>query len=153
MVLDDLYSRERFLSQLDWILALELRYQNILQTGLVHVRYHPREIQNLTFDAADAARQLGEVLACLRKSFRATDLVMRDGLAFWILTPFTQLDPVLEKVRQVLHYGPENGLAIASSDLQIYLLRDHVQRSPGAPASAEQLLDYLRQQAPSLNLL
>ena len=31
MVLDDIYSRDRFLSQLDWILALEQRYQKTLK--------------------------------------------------------------------------------------------------------------------------
>ena len=152
MVLDDMYSRERFLFQLDWILALEHRHRHILQSGLVHITYDPQDVHGLTFDAADAAKQLGEVLACLKKSFRSSDLMAREGMNFWILTPFTQLDPVMEKVRHVLTYAPENCLAIAKSNIRIYLLRDHVKGDSMAFGKAEDFLDYLRQQPASVNL-
>ncbi len=152
MVLDDIYSRDRFLSQLDWILALEQRYQHILQSGLVHVSYNVRDVQNLTFDAADAAIKLGEVLACLKTAFRSTDLVAREGMSFWILTPFTQLDPVADKVRRILKYAPENGLSIAESQIRIYLLRDHVKNEATHCKRAEDFLDYLRYQPESVNL-
>ncbi len=152
MVLDDIYSRDRFLSQLDWILALEQRYQHILQSGLVYVSYNIRDVQNLTFDAADAAVKLGEVLACLKSAFRSTDLVAREGMSFWILTPFTQLDPVADKVRRVLKFAPANGLTIADSEIRIYLLRDHVKKDQAHCAKAVDFLDYLRYQPGSVDL-
>jgi len=150
MVLDDIYSRDRFLSQLDWILALEQRYQHILQSGLVHITYNTRDVQNLTFDAGDAAIRLGEVLACLKNAFRSTDLVTREGMSFWILTPFTQLDPVADKVRYILKYAPENGLTIASSQIRVHLLRDHVKKDMDHCKTAEDFLNYLRNQPGSV---
>jgi hypothetical protein len=152
MVLEDMYARERFLFQLEWLLALEHRYHHILQSGLVHVAYDPHDVHGLTFDAADAASQLGEVLACLKKSFRSTDLVARDGMSFWILTPFTQFDPVLDKVRLVVSQAPENGLAIAKNDIHVYLLRDHLTVDSSHMKKAEDFLDYLKQRPVSVNL-
>jgi hypothetical protein len=152
MVLDDMYTRERFLLQLEWLLALEHRHHNILQSGLVHVAYDPQDVTGLTFDAADAASKLGEVLACLKKSFRSTDLVTREGMNFWILTPFTQLDPVKEKVRHVLAHAPENGLAIAKNNIRIFLLRDHIKDGSPLHKTAEDFLDYLKHQPASVNL-
>lgn len=152
MVLDDIYSRDRFLSQLDWILALEQRYQHILQSGLIHVSYNIKDVQHLTFDAADAAIKLGEVLACLKNAFRSTDLVTREGMGFWILAPFTQLDPVSDKVRRILKFAPENGLSIAESQIRIYLLRDHVKTDAPHCKKAVDFLDYLRDQPESVDL-
>jgi hypothetical protein len=152
MVLEDMYARERFLFQLQWLLALEHRYHHILQSGLVHVTYDPQDVHGLTFDAADAASQLGEVMACLKRSFRSTDLVAREGMSFWILTPFTQFDPVMDKVRHVLTHAPDNGLAIAKSDIHIYLLRDHLKHDAPAFKAAEDFLDYLKQRPVSVNL-
>ena len=63
MVLQDMYAREHFLFQLEWLLALEHRHHHILQSGLVYVRFDPHDVRGLTFDAADAANPLGEVLA------------------------------------------------------------------------------------------
>lgn len=152
MILEDMYARERFLFQLEWLMALEYRYHHILQSGLVHVVYDPQDVHGLTFDAADAASQLGEVLACLKKSFRSTDMVARDGMSFWILTPFTQFDPVLDKVQQVLSQAPENGLAIARNDIHIYLLSDHLNAETSRLKKAEEFLDYLKQKPESVRL-
>jgi hypothetical protein len=152
MVLDDMYARERFLFQLEWLLALEQRYHNVLQSGLVRVAYDPQDVHGLTFDAADAATQLGKLMACLKSSFRSTDLVAREGMNFWILTPFTQLDPVMDKVRHVLTNAPENGLAIAKSDIRVYLLRDHLKGGGAGHDKAQAFLAYLQQQPASVNL-
>lgn len=152
MVLDDMYASERFYHQLEWLLALEHRYHHVLQSGLVRVSYDPRDVHGLTFDAADAANQLGEVLACLKKSFRSTDLVARKGLNFWILTPFTQTDPVMDKVRHVITHAPQNGLAIAKNDISVYLLRDHLNADKATHNDAEGFLDYLMSVPSSVHL-
>lgn len=143
MALDDMYARERFLSHLDWLLCLEKRHENVLQSGLVHIALNQTDVLGLTYDAGDAARRLGEVANCLKLAFRSTDLVMRQGLSFMIITPFTQLDPVMDKVKKVITTAPKNGLEIAQSNIKIYFLSDHVKPDVPECSSAEVFLDFL----------
>lgn len=143
MVLQDMYARERVLSHLEWLLALEHRYDHVLQTGLIHIAYDPAEVLGLTFDAADAANQLSHVLGCLKQSFRSTDLVARDGFSIWILTPFTQFDPIMEKVQHVIANAPKNGLSIAKKNISVYLLRDHLNADTPLFERPEQFLSHL----------
>lgn len=144
MVLDDLTAHDKFLVLLEWMLALEKRHADVLQPGLVHIRYDAQDIRDLTFGASDAARKLSEVADCLKEAFRGTDLIAREGMSFWILTPFTQIDPVVEKVRQVMATAPQNGLGIAHSNVRIYLLRDHIGGAAGQFKAAQDFLDYLK---------
>ena len=143
MVLDDINAKEKFLFHLEWLLALEQRYFHILQSGLVHIAYDPKDVQGLTFGAGDAAQRLGEVMVCLKQAFRSTDLVMREGMNFWILTPFTQLDPVMEKVKKVITTAPKNGLDIAKSDIGIFLMRDYMKPESPAFKSGAEFLNFL----------
>jgi len=146
MVLEELLARERFIFQLEWLLALEHRYHHVLQSGLVHVVYDPADVHRLTLDAADTTKQLDNLLACLKKAFRSTDLIAREGMSFWILTPFTELDPVMDKVRQVITTAPDNGLTLASTDIQFYLLRDYLNAHTVQLKEGEVFLQYLLQQ-------
>lgn len=149
MSLEDMYARERFLFRLEWFLAFENRYSHALQSGLVRIAYDERDVHGLTYDAADTALRLSEVMICLKQAFRNTDLVARDGLNFWILTPFTQSDPVIEKVKQVIKTAPQNALGIAKSNIDIFLLRDHLKPDTPAFKSGEDFLAYLLEtQAP-----
>jgi hypothetical protein len=144
MVLNDLTAHDRFLLMLEWMLALEKRHADVLEPGLVHIKYDAQDVRDLTFGASDAASKLSEVAECLTQAFRGTDLIAREGMSFWILAPFTRIDPVAEKVRQVMATAPQNGLAIAHSNVRIYMLRDHL----GGPASkfkaGQDFLDYLK---------
>jgi hypothetical protein len=97
----------------------------------------------VTYDAGDAAHKLGEVLNCLKQAFRSTDLVMREGMNFWIITPFTQLDPVIEKVKNVISTAPKNGLEIAQSNIKIFLIRDHIKPGMTECNSGVDFLQYL----------
>ena len=124
--LNDLDARERFLHILDWMLALELRHAAALEPGLVRISYDHLDVHEMTYSASDAAEKLGEVLVCLQQAFRSTDIIARDGLNFWILAPFTQSDPVIDKVRHVLQTAPQKGLAIARSDISIFFFKDHL---------------------------
>ena len=144
MVLDDLTDHDRFLVLLEWILALEKRHADVLQPGLVYIKYDAQDIRDLTFGASDAARKLSEVADCLKSAFRGTDLITREGMSFWILAPFSQIDPVVEKVRQIMATAPQNGLGIAHSNVRIYLLRDHIEGPAGQFKSAQDFLDYLK---------
>jgi hypothetical protein len=144
MVLDDLTAHDRFLVMLEWMLALEKRHADVLEPGLVHIKYDAQEIRDLTFGAGDAANKLSEVTDCLTQAFRGTDLIAREGMGFWILTPFTQIDPVIEKVRQVMATAPQNGLGIAHSNVRIYMLRDHIGGPAGKFKAGQDFLDYLK---------
>ena len=144
MVLDDLTAHDKFLVLLEWMLALEKRHADVLQPALVYIKYDAQDIRDLTYGASDAAMKLSEVADCLKEAFRGTDLIAREGMSFWILTPFTQIDPVVEKVRQVMATAPQNGLGIAHSNVRIHLLRDHIEGPAGQFKSAQDFLDYLK---------
>ena len=144
MVLDDLTAHDKFLVMLEWMLALEKRHADVLEPGLVHIKYDARDIRDLTFGASDAAKKLSEVAECLTHAFRGTDLIAREGMSFWILTPFTNIDPVVEKVRQVMVAAPQNGLGIAHSNVRIYMLRDHIGGPAGKFKAGQDFLDYLK---------
>lgn len=140
---DDISAHDRFMVMLEWMLALEKRHADALQPGLVHVSYDQAEIRDLTFGASDAATKLNEVQECLRQAFRTTDLITREGLGFWILSPFTQIDPIMEKVRTVIRTAPQNGLGVAQSNIRVYLLRDHMHTGAANFKSGRDYLDYL----------
>jgi GGDEF domain-containing protein len=144
MVLDDLTAHDRFVLMLEWMLALEKRHADVLQPGLVHIKYDAQDIRDLTFGASDAAQKLSEVADCLKQAFRGTDFIAREGMDFWILTPFTQIDPVTEKVRQILKTAPQNGLGIAHSNIRIHMLRDHMDGAAAKFKAAHDFLDYLQ---------
>jgi hypothetical protein len=144
MVSDEISPDNKFWVLLEWMLALDARHADVLQPGLVHINYDPTDIRDLTFGAHDAAQKLHEVMDCLRDAFRGTDMITRKGMGFWILAPFTQIDPVVEKVRKVIQTAPQNGLAIAQSNVRIYMLHDHVTSRPGGFADVDDFLDYLQ---------
>jgi hypothetical protein len=143
MVLDDLTAHDRFVGLLEWMLALEKRHAEVLEPGLVYVQYNPEDVRELTFDASDAAHKLSAILTCLRSAFRGTDLITRIGTDFWILVPFTQIDPVIEKVQKVLRSTAAGDLGIAHSNVHIYPLRDHMAGGAAHMQSASDFLGYL----------
>ena len=136
-------SQEKFFFQLEWVLALEKRYVNILEAGMVRIACDPAHTQSLTFGAQDAATNLDQVEQLLGESFRATDLITRTGFEFWILTPFTQADPVTQKIEHLLKRAQERGVAIARRQIETYLIRDHLSidktRAPDGMKFLEQL--------------
>jgi hypothetical protein len=137
MVLEELGDGEKFMAVLEWMIALGHRQSGVLEAGLVYVTYDPLEVRDLTFGASDTVQQLGVIQNCLRSAFRQSDLICRDGVNFWILAPFTQMDPVLDKVQRVIKSAPENGLSFAKNNFHVFMLKDYV--SPGsAPVRSPQ---------------
>jgi hypothetical protein len=141
--LNTLGLQEKFFVQLEWVLALEKRYVNILEAGLVHIAYEPAHMQSLTFGAKDAATHFEELQGLLRESFRATDLIARMGFEVWILTPFTQADPVTKKIEHLLTAAKHCGVAIAQHQIKVHLIKDHLSidksRAPDGLAFLNQL--------------
>ena len=144
MFAEDITAQDKFKVMLEWMLALEKRHADALQPGLVHIKYDEADIRDLTFGASDAAHKLNEVMECLRRAFRTTDIIAREGMGFWILSPFTQIDPIMEKVQNVIRTAPQNGLGIAHSNVRVFLLRDHMSGPAASFRAAEDFLDYLR---------
>lgn len=149
--MDEITDRDKFLIMLEWMLALEQRHSDALEPGLIHIAYDASDIRDLTFGAGDAAHKLTEVLQCLQQVFRGTDLIAREGMNYWILAPFTQIDPVMEKVRKVLTTAPQSGLAIAHSNVRVYMLRDHMDSPSAKVRDAEGFLAHLLTQ-PAIEL-
>ena len=141
--MNDTDVKAQFFFQLEWVLALEKRYVNILEAGLVHIACEPAHVQLLTFGAKDAAMNFDDVQALLRESFRATDLMVRIGFDVWILTPFTQADPVTQKIEHLLSSARQRGVAIARHQIRVHLIRDHLSidktRAPDGLAFLAQL--------------
>ena len=134
MVLEELGDGDKFMAVLEWMIALGHRQSGVLEAGLVYVTYDPVEVRDLTFSASDTVAQLGVIQTCLRKAFRHSDLICRDGVNFWILAPFTQIEPVLDKVQRVIKSAPENGLSFAKQNFRVFMLKDYI--GPGsAPIS------------------
>lgn len=143
--MNDTDLKEQFFFQLAWVLALEKRYVNILEAGLVHVACDPSHMQSLTFGAKDAATNFADVQALLRESFRTTDLIARIGFDVWILTPFTQADPVTQKIEHLLEVADQRGVAIARHQIKVHLIKDHLSidktRAPDGMAFLNALKD------------
>jgi hypothetical protein len=147
---EEMNAFDRFMVMLEWMLALEKRHADALQPGLVHIKYDASEIRDLTFGASDAATKLNEIQTCLQQVFRTTDLITRDGHSFWILSPFTQIDPIMEKVQQVIHTAPQNGLVVAHSNVRVYLLKDHMHSAAANFKNGRDYLDYLAALPPAV---
>lgn len=115
--------REKFLFTLEWLLAVTKRYTDHIQFGLIHVNFANYQVLGDMFGAQEAAQKLEEVLLCLRKAFRRTDLVARDGVDFWILAPYTETDGRLaDKVRNIIEIASQSGLEIVEHDISIFSL-------------------------------
>ena len=137
MVLEELGDGDKFMAVLEWMIALGHRQSGVLEAGLVYVTYDPQEVRDLTFSASDTVQQLSVIQNCLRSSFRHSDLICRDGVNFWILAPFTQIDPVLDKVQRVIKTAPENGLSFAKNNFRVFMLKNYI--GPGLSPSASPL--------------
>lgn len=116
-------ARENFLFALEWLLAVTRRYSNPLQFGLAHISYSNAKLLGETYGAKKASQQLDEVLDSVHKVFRKTDLVMRDGIDFWIIVPFTSADEkISDKIKYILDSANLAGLQIVERDISFFSL-------------------------------
>ena len=121
---EDIDSHDKFLFTLEWLLAVTQRYSDPLQFGLVHIHY-----RNLgeTYGARNASHKLDDVSHSLRKAFRKTDLVARDGTDFWILVPYTQAnEKLVDKVNDTIKAASQDDLHVAEHDINIFSLSQNV---------------------------
>jgi GGDEF domain-containing protein len=120
---EDFAARDKFLYTLEWLLAVTKRYSGALHFGLAHINYETSKILGETYGAQKAAQKLDEISHTLRKAFRKTDLVARDGADFWILVPFTPAEEKLvDKIAYIIETASQSGLQIVEHDISIFLL-------------------------------
>ena len=79
----------------------------------------------------------------MRRAFRKTDLVARDGEDFWILTPYTPVtDKLSDKAMHITRIASKNGLEFVERDISIFSLTDVV--ALGKDRNASQFLLHLK---------
>jgi predicted signal transduction protein with EAL and GGDEF domain len=134
---EDIDSHDKFLFTLEWLLAVTKRYSDPLQFGLVHIHYKNLGILGETYGAKNASHKLDDVSRSLRKAFRKTDLVARDGTDFWILVPYTQAnEKLVDKVNDTIEAASQDDLHVAEHDISIFALsQDVVNVCEGCSAS------------------
>ena len=140
----DLDARDKFLYTLEWLLEVSKRYSGSLQFGLAYIHYKDPHILGQTYGAKSASQKLDEVSHTLRKIFRKTDLVARDGSDFWILVPYTPVkEKLAEKVNDIIEKASQDGLEIVGHDIHLIPLSDEaVQKCEGC--SALEFLTHLK---------
>ena len=120
---EDFAARDKFLYTLEWLLAVTKRHTGALHFGLAHINYETSKILGETFGAQKAAHKLDEISHSLRKAFRKTDLVARDGADFWILVPFSPAEEKLvDKITYIIGTASQSGLQIVERDISVFLL-------------------------------
>lgn len=141
---EDIEMCEKFLFTLGWLLAVTKRYSGHLQFGLAHIDYKNPRILGETYGAQKASQRLDEVSHSLRKAFRKTDLVARDGMDFWILVPYTPVtEKLADKVKYIIETASQGGLQIVERDISIFSLsQDAVEL--GEDCSAVKFLAHLK---------
>lgn len=144
MHLEDIEASEKFLFTLKWMLSVTERYADHFQFGLAHVNFQNPRVLGETYGAQKASQKLDEITHSLRKVFRKTDLVARDGTDFWILVPYTPPDEELvDKIKYIIETASQCGLQIVERDISIFSLSPDMIR-PCEDTSASGFLAYLK---------
>lgn len=145
MHLEDIEASEKFLFTLKWMLAVTERYSGHFQFGLAHINFQNPKIIGETYGAKIASQKLDEITSSLRKVFRKTDLVARDGSDFWILVPYVPPDEKLvDKIKYIIETASQCGLQIVERDISIYSLSPEMIKSC-ADCSASGFLAYIKE--------
>jgi len=142
---DDLDALNRFMTILEWLLALQERHGADLNFGLIHVCFHDKQKLGEAYGARDAHQMLAKLAERLRKAFRKSDIVARDGTDFWILTPYTSPETVTHKATVLVEFASDDGLDIVDRDIGLYRLSASTELPSQALTSADAFLEYLKQ--------
>ena len=153
MPIEDIEARNNFLATLEWLMAVAVRYGRLLELGLIHIEYgHGNELGD-AYGAQEAVNQLAEVTRHLKKVFRKTDLVGRNGRDFWVIVPYMpSTEKLFDKVVEILGGVEHEGLRVVNPEVSIFDLTSHMaeldmQRNEFGPLD---LLEYLKAKKKSL---
>ena len=142
---EDIEARERFLVKLEWLLALNNRYNNPIHYGIVHVSFSEAHHLGRTHGLRETVKMLASLTAKLRNAFRNTDLVARDVSDGWLLIPFTAPETVTDKILEIVEIASEDGLNIVDRDIAVFIVPDDGIHSETAKLSAAEFLSFLKQ--------
>lgn len=127
MMIEDIEARSNFLATLEWLMAVAVRYNCPIELGLIHIEYGHKNELGEAYGAQDAVNQLAEVTQHLRKVFRKTDLVGRNGSNFWVIVPYTPSSEKLsDKVKEILGGIEHEGLRVVNPEISVFNLTDHM---------------------------
>lgn len=143
MSLEQVAENERFSHILEWSLAMQKRYNDLLHVGLIQIEYDANEVMQSCFGAMDAVSMLREVTVCLQQCFRDTDAIARFGTTFWVLAPMTKEDSVASKVQAVIQTAKSGGLNVEHTHVHVHKLADHTAWLQQMGCNSEQFLTYL----------
>jgi GGDEF domain-containing protein len=137
MVGEDLQILEGFWFTLGCLLEILVRWPDHVKFGLVHIDVKNARLLGDAYGAQNASHKLHEVLQSLRREFRKTDVVARDGEDFWILVPHTPAtEQISGRAKFIVEKASQNGLEIVERDISIFLLtRDLVKLKTGRTAA------------------
>lgn len=143
MLQEDIEALDNLLFTLDWLLGVSARHFDSIKFGLAHIGFGNPSILGEAYGAQEASQKLDEVLHSLRKSFRKTDLVARDGVDFWVLVPYTAASELLsDKIKGILESVPDSDLQIVERDISIFFWGDEG-GGLSAGRTASEFLSYL----------
>lgn len=138
---DDAAALNRFLTVLDWVLAVQSRYATNLRHSLVCISFHDQKALGDAYGARDALRMVIDLAAKLRESLRKADLVARNGTDIWVLVPFVTPKSVMARVAQIVEIAAANGLNIVDRDISVYAIPDTDALATLSFDSAEEFLE------------
>ncbi|MDP2143073.1 MAG: diguanylate cyclase [Gallionella sp.] len=142
---EDIEASEKFLFTLEWLLAVINRHSGHFDFALAHISYRNPTVLGESYGAAIASGKLDEFSHALRKAFRKTDLVARDGTDFWILVPYTPVNErLVDKIRYIADTASQCGLQIVDRDISIFALSQDL-IAPREDFSAAEFLRYLKE--------
>lgn len=141
MFRQDIEARNAFLLTFEWLVAVMERYTCPIEFGLVHIAYGEKNELGEAYGAQEAIRQLAAVTLSLKKAFRKTDLVARNGADFWIIVPYTSAtEKIYDKVLKILQDASHDDLHIVDCKIAIFSLPTkltELQKSPAELTSLE----------------
>lgn len=142
---EDIEARERFLVKLEWLLALNNRYNDPIHYGIVHICFSEAEQLSRTHGLRETVQMLAGLTRKLREAFRTTDLVARDVSDIWLLIPFTAPDTVTDKIVEIVEIASEDGLNLVDRDISLFIVPDDSVHAESKQLNAEEFLSYLKQ--------
>lgn len=127
MISEDIEARNNFLATLEWLMAVTVRYACPVEFGLIHIEYGGNNELGEVYGAQEAVKQLAEVTHHLKKTFRKTDLVARNGSDFWVIVPYAPpTEKLYDKVVEILGDVEHEGLLVVDPEISIFDLTDNM---------------------------